>query len=159
MKTWDEVIKEALKMYVHRDQYAYLYGTDGETGSDALVEKMVAAYPSHFSGVDISALKDDVRGKTCFDCSGWLHTLFGAPDCSSSGCINDCSYTTNDLVSGVAGSVLWKQGHVGLDIGYGFCLDIPTEFATIRLQKISEYNWTKSGRWEKYCDYDGATNR
>lgn len=159
MKTWDEVIKSALYMYVHRDEYAYLYGTDGETGSDTLVDKMVAAYPSHFSGVDTTALKNDVRGKTCYDCSGLIHTLFGAPDMSSSGIIGDCSYTTADLASGVAGSVLWKSGHIGLDIGYGYCIDIPTEFNTIRFQKISEYNWTKSGRWEKYCDYTGADNR
>ena len=159
MKTWDEVIKNAMFMYVHRDDYAYLYGTDGEVGSDALVDKMVAAYPTHFAGKDIQAIKDYVRGKTCFDCSGWVHTLFGTPDMSSSGIINDCTYKTDDLVAGYAGSVLWKPGHIGLDIGYGYCLDIPTELQTIRLQKISEYNWMKSGRWEKYCDYTGANNR
>lgn len=159
MIKWDEVIKSAMYMYVHRDKYAYLYGTDGETGSDALVDRQVATYPAHFAGMDINAIKANVRGKTCYDCSGWIHTLFGAPDMSSSGVIADCSFTTSDLVAGVAGSVLWKSGHVGLDIGYGYCLDIPTELQTIRLQKISEYDWIKSGRWEKYCDYTEAENR
>lgn len=159
MKKWDEVIKNAMFMYVHRDQYAYLYGCDGEIGNDALVDRQVAAYPAHFAGMDIQTIKEHVRGKMCYDCSGWLHTLFCAPDMSSSGIIADCDFTTTDLVAGVAGSVLWKSGHIGLDIGYGYCLDIPTELQTIRLQKISEYDWQKSGRWEKYCDYEGANNR
>ncbi len=159
MKTWDEVCKTALKMFAHRDEYAYLYGTDGETGSDSLVDKMVAAYPSYFSGKDTAAIKEYVRGKTCYDCSGWVHTLFGAPDMNSTSIINDCTNVSTDLVAGVAGSVLWKSGHVGIDFGYGFCLDIPTELQTIRLRKISECDWTKSGQWTKYCDYTGADNK
>ena len=157
--TWDEVIKRALYDYVHRDEIAYLYGTDGQIGSDELVDRQVATYPSHFAGRDIQAIKAHVRGKRCYDCSGWIRILFDAPDMSSSGIIGDCSFTTSDLVAGVAGSVLWKPGHIGLDVGYGYCLDIPTELNTIRLQKISEYNWTTSGQWEKYCDYEGANNR
>jgi hypothetical protein len=158
-KKWDEAVRAAMYMYYHRDQYAYLYGTDGETGSDALVDKMVAAYPAHFKGMDIAAIKEHVRGKTCYDCSGFIHTIFGAPDMTSSAIIGDCSFTTTDLVAGVAGSVLWKPGHIGLDIGYGYSLDIPTELQTIRLLKISDYNWQKSGKWEKYADYTGADNR
>lgn len=159
MKKWDDVVKKALVMYVHRDQYAYLYGADGEIGSDALVDQKVAAYPSYFAGKNVAAIKEAVRGKTCYDCSGWIHTLFGAPDKSSGAIISDCIDVSTDLVAGVAGSVLWKNGHVGLDIGYGFCLDIPTELQEIRLRKISECDWTKSGRWTNYCDYSGANNR
>lgn len=158
--TWDNVIKNAMTMLAHANEYAYLYGCDGETGTDALVDKQVKLYPEHFKGMDIPALKNYVRGKKCYDCSGAVHTWFGAPDMNSTTLINSCKNVRTDLVAGVAGSVLWKSGHVGLDIGYGYFVHFPAEFRTIELAKISEYgNWTKTGQLTGYCDYTGASAR
>ena len=160
MKRWDDVIKNALKMLVHADRYAYLFGCDGQIGTDALVDKQVALYPDHFRGMDIKALKDYVRGKWCYDCSGAVHTWFGAPDMYSGALINACTNVSSNLKAGVAGSVLYKNGHVGLDIGYGYFVHFPAEFRSIEIGKISEFGkWEKTGRLTKYCDYNGADAR
>lgn len=160
-----EIAKRALWFYVHRDQYAYLYGTDGQEGSDALVDKMVRKHPSHFSRFtheQLQELKDYVRGKTCFDCSGFIHTLFGAPDLNSFGIISECERIykiPEEVTQSPEGSVLWKPGHIAVDVGHGFFVDIAAEFNTFRFLNIREYGtFTKAGEWEKYCDYTDAYN-
>lgn len=156
--TYEDVIKRAMQMYIHRDWYAYLYGCDGQVCTDGLVDLQVAKYPAHFKGKDIQAIKDYSRGKVVFDCSGFVHSIYDAPDKNSAGIINDCTIVTEDLPSGVEASVLYKKGHIGQDVGHGCFIHIASELQTFRLEVIREYNWTKSGMWTKYCDYTGATN-
>ena len=71
----------------------------------------------------------------------------------------------------MAGSVLYttwggKGRHIGLDIGYGFCLDMGYESTdaavregrdSVRLTRIAETAWEKSGR-SRVLDYTGASN-
>lgn len=156
--TYEDVIKRAMQMYVHREWYAYLYGCDGQVCNDALVDRQVAKYPSHFKGKDIQAIKDYSRGKVVFDCSGFVHSIYDAPDKNAAGIIGDCENVTSDLASGVEASVLYKKGHIGQDVGHGCFIHIASEMQTFRLEVIREYNWQKSGMWVKYCDYSGATN-
>ena len=156
--TYEDVIKRAMQMYVHRDWYAYLYGTDGVVCTDELVDRMVKRYPSHFNGRDIQAIKDYSRGKVVFDCSGFIHSIYDAPDMNSTKLISVCTNVTSDLASGVEASILWKRGHVGQDVGHGCFVDIASELDTFRLKVIREYNWEKSGMMTQYCDYTGATN-
>lgn len=153
---WNEVKSKAMKMLAHPERYAYLYGTDGQTGTDELVDKQVRAFPDHFKGMNIRSLKDYVRGKICYDCSGFVHTLFGAPDMCSGDLISSCARTTTNLAEGVVSSVLWKRGHVGVDISGGCFVHFPAEFHSIEIGVISEYNWEKSGELQKWCDYTGA---
>ena len=73
MKRWNIVNQHALRIYANRNHYAYLYGANGEVGSDTLVDRLWAAYPSHFkssvtdNGYTKQQLKDHVRGKICLD--------------------------------------------------------------------------------------------
>ncbi|MBQ1552058.1 MAG: hypothetical protein IIZ66_00805, partial [Clostridia bacterium] len=62
------------------------------------------------------------------------------------------------LAEGVAGSVLWKEGHVGLDIGYGASLQIGSYGNTIRLAMIGDDPWTSS-HLITGVDYAGADAR
>ena len=77
-KRWNIVNQHALRIYANRDRDAYLYGANGEVGSDALVDRLWAAYPSHFKaavtdkGYTRQQLKDHVRGKICLDCSAFI---------------------------------------------------------------------------------------
>lgn len=155
--TYEDVIKRAMQMYIHRDWYAYLYGCDGQVCYDGLVDKMVEKYPNHFKDKDIQAIKDYSRNKVVFDCSGFIHSIYNAPDKNSAGIISDCSNITEDLASGVEASVLYKRGHIGQDVGHGCFIHIANELQTFRLEVIREYNWTHSGMWSRYCDYTGAT--
>lgn len=160
-----EIAKQALKYYVHRNEYAYLYGTDGQIGSDALVDKMVARHINHFSKYNeqqIHDLKDYVRGKICFDCSGFIHTLFGAKDMNSFGIISSCTRVyklPEEVTESPEATVLWKPGHVGVDVGHGFFVDIASEFDTFRFLNIREYaTWVQAGEWSDFCDYTDAKN-
>lgn len=160
-----EIAKEALKYYVHRNEYAYLYGTDGQLGDDALVDKMVRRHAKHFAKFtheDIQRLKDYVRGKTCFDCSGFIHTLFGSPDLNSFGIISECDKLyklPEEVTQSPEGTVLYRPGHIAVDVGHGFFVDCAAEFDTFRFLNIREYGaFTEAGEWSKYCDYTDAYN-
>ena len=72
---------------------------------------------------------------------------------------------------GVAGSILYttfggRGRHIGLDIGYGWCLDMGYESTdaivasgndSVRLTRIGETAWEKSGQ-TRVLDYTGASN-
>lgn len=156
--TFEDVKKRALQLYAHRDEFAYLYGTDGQIATEELIERQFKKYPGHFATRDLNAIREYTLGKVVFDCSGFIHTIFDAPDKTSLGIITDCSDVSTDLAAGVEGSVLFKPGHVGLDIGAGVFIDTATECDTFRLKIIREYDWVKSGKWIHYADYTGATN-
>lgn len=160
MKTWDEMIKKALKMYVHKDEYAYWYGAKGEVLTEQHMNFLVRCYPNHFkqySEKELEILKAFSLGKRGFDCSGFITEISGVVG-SSAMQLGQCSNVSEDLVAGVAGSLLWKPGHVGIDIGYGFFLHMPIEGQSIVLGKISEYNWQKTGRFNE-INYEGSDNR
>lgn len=156
--TFEDIIKRALQMFVHKEWYAYLYGTDGQTCDDALVDKMVKKHTGHFINRDIDAIKEYSRGKVVFDCSGFIHSIFNAPDRSAKGIIETCDAIYYNIANCPEGSVLYKPGHIGLDIGHGCFIDIAGECDTFRLKVSREYDWTMAGVWGSYCDYTGATN-
>ena len=160
MKTWDSVIKQALYMYVHRDQYAYFYGAKGQVLTDSVMQALIDAEPQHFARFtkeELQCIKDFSRNRVGFDCSGYIGYLTG--DWSYSGAqISHCRNVTTDLVAGPAGSLLYKYGHIGLDIGYGYFLHMPREGESIIMGKILEYNWTETGQ-SNYINYEGSDNR
>jgi NurA-like 5'-3' nuclease len=170
---WNETVKKALYAHTHADQFAYLYGADGQTGIDELVDEMVYMYSSHFKEVAksynttlenlIAEIKEFVRGKTCFDCSGFICYLVNDNkyDANSTALNGYCNKHTT-ISAGVAGSLLWKQGHVGIDIGYGYFIHMPNELRSVEIGKNSEYDWKQSGELagEQFgIDYTGATER
>ena len=162
MRTWDEVVKKALEVYLHRDQYAYFYGAKGEKMTDDVMNALIAAEPvffSRFTPGQIRQFKDFARGKIGLDCSGYVALCTGI-NTWSGGLWERCYDKETDIYQGVAGSLLWMPGHVGLDIGYGFGLDFPRMGSTCELFRHSEHqrNWAGCGKLEG-VDYEGADNR
>ena len=160
MKTWDQAIKQALYMYVHRNQYAYFYGAKGQVLTDGVMNALIDAYPQHFGQYtmdELNVIKDFSRGKIGFDCSGFVEYCTGTPG-SSAMQIHNCHNVTSDLVKGPAGSLLYKQGHIGLDVGFGMYVHMPHEGDSIIFGKILEYNWTQTGQ-SNYLNYEGSDNR
>lgn len=157
---WDEAIKKALEVLQHKDQYAYFMGAKGEVLTDARMDLLMNVYKDYFSKYT-AAEKQDIknwsRGKIGFDCSGFVGYCIGDHSYSGSQ-IDHCKKKTTILANGVAGSVLWKPGHVGLDIGYGFFLHFPVEKQSCTLGRIREYNWQLSGE-SSYVNYTGADAR
>ena len=161
MRTWDQAIKQALYMYVHRNQYAYFYGAKGQVLTEGVMNSLIDCYPQHFNGryskEELDAVKLFSKGKIGFDCSGFTEYCTGTPG-SSAMQISECYNVSGDLVQGVAGSLLYKKGHIGLDIGYGYFLHMPHEGDSIILGKILEYDWTTTGQ-SNYINYKGADSR
>lgn len=157
MIPWITVIKKGLDMLVHSNEYAYFYGAKGERLDRPTMDMLYNAYIGHYSGWtndDKERLFAYCEGKIGYDCSGFVGLL--VRDMSYSGAqIGHCLITTTPA-NGVAGSLLYKPGHIGVDIGYGYFLHMPAEFRTIEIGKISEYDWEKSGE-HGYVDYIGAS--
>ena len=160
MKTWDTVIKKALRMYVHRNEYAYFYGAKGEVLTENVMDYLIRSYPKHFSqytDAQLRQIKNFSLGKIGYDCSGFITAIAEIPG-NSAMQFNTCTKTTDNLVAGRAGSLLWKPGHIGIDFGYGFFLHMPHEGDSIILGKISEYPWEYSGE-SSYIDMEGSDSR
>lgn len=160
MKTWDAVCKNALRMYVHRDHYAYFYGAKGEVLTDATMNRLIMSYPTHFAQYtkeQLDAIRKYSNGKIGYDCSGFITAVSDIPG-SSSMQFSTCHDVTDNLASGPAGSLLYRPGHIGLDFGYGFFLHMPKEGRTIELGKISEYVWEKTGQ-STYINMEGSDSR
>ena len=162
MTKWDDVIKEALSILQNSTKYAYFYGAKGEILTDEVMNRLLVQYASYFkkyTAAQIRQIKDYSRGKIGYDCSGFVgHCV---KDMVYSGAlIQHCPVIAPTLADGVAGSILWMNGHVGLDIGYGYFLHFPSEMHTCELGRIKEGKvpWTKSGQ-HRNVDYTGADAR
>ena len=82
-KKWYHVVRDARLIFLHRDEFAYLYGSNGEkpeTYEEAkkLVDLMWKIYPSHFeknvigTGHTREELIQHIIGKRCYDCSSFV---------------------------------------------------------------------------------------
>lgn len=75
MKKWDDVIKDALQMFVDRDKYCYFYGAKGQKMTDANMDALIKAEPKYFSqytSEQLTQIKNYSRGKIGLDCSGFV---------------------------------------------------------------------------------------
>lgn len=177
MRKWDEAIKNGMRAYTQRENYAYFYGAKGQTLTDAVMDRLIAASPVYFarySAAEIEQIKRNSRGKIGYDCSGFVGWVCTGDQCYSTGQFGHSTYRTQDLAAGVAGSCLYTTWggsgrHIGIDIGYGYCLDMAYEStdaniaagrAGIRLYKISDnivpWEWSFQSN---VIDYTGADAR
>lgn len=152
------VIRKALMMFNDRDQYRYVYGANGEVMTDRRLDELWDRYSYHFDalGCTRQALKDHVRGKKCFDCSSFINYVTEADkDYYSASLWASCEKRTTPR-AGVAGSLLYKPGHVGLDIGYGLCLEFVGEFKDMQMNYITGRGFDGSGELS-WVSYAGAS--
>ena len=59
--------------------------------------------------------------------------------------------------NGKAGYMLYKTGHCGVDIGYGYTMHIGSCGSTFEIAKIQDVGFTNSGAFPGY-DYSKANN-
>lgn len=180
LSDWYCVLNNAQRVFLNRDGFAYLYGGNGEyirtkDEATAIVNKMWGLYASHFqasvikTGHSKDELIEHIVGKRVLDCSALVCYVSQATDwtklkvtydLNSSGLIT-ASHDITTPKDGIVGGVLWKSGHVGIDVGGDGFVEAANEFVDIRMRKISEAGFTKSGRlpWVAYGKYVCATNR
>ena len=174
-RTWDDAIKRGLYTHTRRNEYVYMYGAKGQRLTDSLITYFITASPGHFSqysAEELAQIRRNSIGKIGYDCSGFTGWVCTGDEQYSTGHIANCSFTTPNLAAGVAGSLLYtthggRGRHIGIDIGYGYCLDMGHEstddavrngYDSVRLRKISDCGWEVSGM-SKVIDYTGANNR
>lgn len=172
MKLFTEAIKTGLDMYRHRDEYVYFYGAKGVRLTRPVMLALIEAEKDYFSKYSPEQLEQIMRnseGKIGHDCSSFSGTCTGDHQWST-GQINNCTKITTPR-DGVAGSLLYttfggRGRHIGMDIGYGYCLDMGYESTdaivasnnhSVRLTRLAETAWEKSGQ-SRVLDYTGASN-
>ena len=158
MIMWFMLLRNAFKLFVMRWRYIYWYGAKGEVLTDAVMNQLIAAYPEFYGKYtpeQMTAYKNQARGKLGLDCSGFITLIsgiFGASFQIWDKCVNK-----TDVVHCTAGSFLYKKGHCGLDIGYGYCMHIGIMGETITISKIQDVGFTDAGQLPNY-NYEGALN-
>lgn len=154
---FDEALKRAFGILQRKGDYCYFYGLKNQVCSDAAMDWLIQNEKDYFGKYTEDALKyikDFSRGKVGMDCSGFVSYCFGV-SYPSQYLIDSCVHVTTPK-NGPAGSILWKPGHVGIDIGYGYFLHFPVEGKSCEIGKISEYDWQKSGQLSG-VSYKGAS--
>lgn len=181
MKMWYDVVREAWKAYYYQDtpgaRMRYLYGAKGEyITKRSQVEYYFNAEPAYFSKYS-SAEKEEIiadiisnGGAFCYDCSGFVSKLNGDWQYSTAQ-YQSRSFEAPSIAEGVAGSFLYKDKggrHIGVDVGYGFCLHMGAEptkknVANGRSGVVLDRLADQVVKWEhsfqgRTVDYTGATN-
>lgn len=159
--TYYEVIKKALRMFYESNKYAYFYGAKGQVLTDGTMNALISAEPSYFAKYttqQLEEIKNYSRGKIGYDCSGFVSAVVGVENYST-GHYHDGAEKTTPLL-GTEGNGLYttfggKGRHVGIDIGYGFFLHMPSELHSVTLGRIAEYEWERSFHFVN-VDYKGA---
>lgn len=150
-KDWNDVVKMAKELLYRADEYMYCLGGQGE------LQEHLTGKIKYYYGLSLAAWSFRYgTGKKLLDCSGLVNLCAG----KSRNCTSATYAQTPGVapVEGLAGYVLWKPGHVGIDIGHGFFIHIPTIGHTVELGKIAEYDW-KSSHPIPGVDYSGSDAR
>lgn len=160
---YNEFLKQIYYLYAHRHEVAYCLGACGELAESDRVRNLFNWYYengySEIIGMTYNEWLKINRGKMCFDCSGLIdYVLFGYGNHNYSSWTFGEMPKNESLSKGVEGSILWKKGHVGVDIGRGYFIDCPNWNKELRFGKISEYDWTSSHSCIK-IDYTGASDK
>lgn len=151
-------VRKAFELYQIRDSIAYMYGAHGEVCTHERFDELVKLYPEYygqFTDQDLIRIRTFTISKIIYDCSSFVSACFGTYAYSAA-LWERCSKRTS-VKDGNAGSVLYKPGHVGLDIGYGYAMHIPTCGHTIEIVKNDTVGFTGSGELDGH-DYTMMTN-
>lgn len=128
--TYYEVIKKALYMFYHRDEYAYFYGAKGQVLTDEVMNTLISLEPAYFQSIQhrnlqLIKLSRVVKSDLIVAASYlplWVCKIT-ALDTIMMGQKNNTAFRhRRKRVVFIFGG---KGRHVGIDIGYGFFLHMP----------------------------------
>lgn len=169
--TWDKLVKNAYDIFANRDKYTYNLECCGELAESDRAKALYEYYYEYgkthpgFNNGNVPTkpyaewLKEN-KGKRCFDCSGFVDYCLGYTTHKYASGYFPKSKINESMAAGVAGSLLWKSGHIGIDCGYGVFLDFPKYNESCRLSthRTRPDYWTQSFECSD-VDYTGADNR
>lgn len=154
-----DIVKTALNWYQERDSVAYWMGAKGEVLTNKRMDELVKWNPEYFKKYTperLAELKKWSLGKVGFDCSGLVSVCAGLKGLSS-WTLWDRTVNRTSVRECKAGSFLWRPGHIGIDIGYGYFIDIAAEGQTVRLLPNSKGTFTNGGEYNG-ADYSMMSN-
>ena len=154
------ILRNAFKIYTAREKYAYFYDAKGIVLTDAAMDYLINLHwDDHFnrySSADLKKIKNYSRNKIGYDCTGFIWAISGIGG-SANWIFENATVNKKSVEEGKAGALLWKPGHAGIDIGYGYCMDFPIEMHTAEIVKIQTRGFMKSGELQGY-DYSDANH-
>lgn len=154
-----EAVQRFYDFYFARDTIAYWMGAKGEILTYERMDELVSWNPEYFARYDaetLARLKAWSVGKIGFDCSGLVCACFKIQGLSSWTLREHMKYVTG-VKDCKAGSILWKPGHVGLDLGFGACGQIGREGETVRIDDNGVIGFELGGEYEN-ADYSMMYN-
>lgn len=128
-------VQKFYDLYFGRDSIAYWLGAKGEILTYQRMQELVSWNPQYFSKYtpdQLEALMRWSEGKIGFDCSGLVCACYGIAGYSS-WTLREMMVRTSSVKECKASSVLWKPGHVELDLGFGATGGIRSEGKTIEI--------------------------
>lgn len=152
-------IQKFYDLYFAREKIAYWMGAKGELLTRQRLDELCNAYPDYFSRYTPERLEELKRwseNKIGFDCSGLVCACFGITGLSSWTLRENMSVVTS-VKDCKAGSILWKPGHVEIDLGYGATGGIRSEGHTIEINDNGTAGFEIGGEY-KYSDYSMMYN-
>lgn len=150
------VRRKALEFLINPNLYGYCLGAQGER-LDQLADKI--RYYYNMSIYEYAMKYHYNMDTIMFDCSGLVNYCVGlSRNYSSRDYGLGAWHPSTDLKAGRAGSVLWKKGHVGIDVGGGLVVEIKNEGSRPSISRISDRDFTHTV--ELPCvDYTYVNNR
>lgn len=165
-----------LKDVANNHNTTYVWGGTGVPITEATISTVIQRFPTQYTIQRQNHLRSLI-GKNYFgfDCSGFIkavlwgwygnfnHSNGGAilnsnniPDTNSSGLINLCNDISTDFTNISSGELIWRQGHVGIYIGNGKCVEAYDWAKPVEIRGVSNINnnipgirstsWTKHGK-------------
>lgn len=147
-------------LYFGRDRIAYWMGAKGEVLTRQRMQELVEAYSDYFKKYEPDQLEALMRwseGKIGFDCSGLVCACYGTAYPMSSWTLREKMSATYGVKECKAGSILWKPGHVELDLGFGAAGGIRSEGKTIEIHDNGTAGFQLGGELPEY-DYSMMYN-
>lgn len=146
-KTWDEAVKRAMYAYTHQAEFAYFYGAKGQILTDEVMDSLIACEPNYFkkySPNELEEIKRNSRGRRGFDCSGFIGNYCLGVEGYSAFLIAQTVNKTRDMYKDTAGCLLYTtrggtSRHIGIDVGYGFCIDTACESTDAHVWRAEQY--------------------
>ena len=138
----------------------YWYGTFGKYSNATLLAQKRAQYPKYYDQSKYKVKFTDQYGQKVHDCAGllkgalWCSEVNGKPLYDSaqdleansfinSGCAETGSISTLPEVKGL---ILWREEHLGIYVGDGYCIEARGHDYGVILSKVSEGKWQKWGK-------------
>lgn len=138
--------------------WIYVWGANGEALTEALIERLYAAYGSGQYGLSYYRNKlTNHAGKMAADCSGFIYPLSGYDD-TANGYYNAC--TEKGPIASIPKDkvclVFKKKGtimnHIGIYLGDGTVAEMASSTINYRRTKLENVEWTHWGI-PKWIDY------